>query len=604
MPQVPYQGVPTARPEMPAPPREQITEQTPGAAFGTNIGAAVERLGTTFDQVGGELWNRAVQLQEMKNETEANNADADLTIEMGKRHADFNALQGQARADAYPQYVQDLQDMRLRYRGQLSNDSARRMFDRSSLNTMGRTIFNGAGVAAEGQRTALDDSYSAKIDTIKNSLSSTPHTEQDMLAQQAEMEKYVQAQGRARGQLPDKIADEVFKHKSDTIVHWLKGVADEQPFTAEDKYGTYAGKLTIADDERIKTYIRNKTHTVAAQQEANNINQDLLKAEDPNRYERGIGERRAEGREVAQRLAPNDPEFAQRLDTAITLGWNRSNQERRDTNYKNEYIVRAAILGAYGPTPHNDADMYTLGPKAKAAWDNLTDDMKDHYRGVMASKAAGDQRLTHDGLVTFQKYLGMASGTPDEQNEFLNLDTTEIKGLPTSKQLELFRVQEKIKANPLGNENTSRVMARVVAAGYVPADIVNDKDSRNQFRGALEGQLEDWKYQYGKYPDRDQERKIAAALIQEQHDPSKWFGRTTPMFQLPIPQDQLDAVKEQYKSKGLPVPSDEAIRMEHNRQLFQEQYGPKGKTPIGPAQTKPKGPPGGGSILPHGEEFM
>src|SRR5262245_32507513 len=69
-------------------------------AFGANIGQALSHLGAQMERSSDELFNRAVALQQLKNETEAREADAQYMIESGKYHAEFNSLQGKNAVNA------------------------------------------------------------------------------------------------------------------------------------------------------------------------------------------------------------------------------------------------------------------------------------------------------------------------------------------------------------------------------------------------------------------------------------------------------------------------------------------------------------------------
>src|SRR5258706_6396567 len=150
MPQVPYTGVPSQTlADIPTP---EMNPRVPSAAFGGEVAQAVQGLGKTVAGAGDEIFNRAIALQNLQNEAEATEADAKYMIEVGKIHAEYSAKEGNERVQAFPKYRQDMQDIRQNIRGTLSSPMSQKMFDRSSLSTMGRTIFNGAGAAATAQR--------------------------------------------------------------------------------------------------------------------------------------------------------------------------------------------------------------------------------------------------------------------------------------------------------------------------------------------------------------------------------------------------------------------------------------------------------------------
>lgn len=147
MAQVPYSPVPQVQPTS-----QGIAEPSvnpPPAAFGVGIAESVSNLGKAMESSADRLFARAISIQQMNNETEAREADANYMIQAGKLHADFSALAGKSAQDAFPKYQEDLNNLRQDIRKSLSNPMAAKMYDSSSLSTMGRTIFNGAGHAAQ-----------------------------------------------------------------------------------------------------------------------------------------------------------------------------------------------------------------------------------------------------------------------------------------------------------------------------------------------------------------------------------------------------------------------------------------------------------------------
>ena len=109
MPQVPYQPYPTGQPQTPS---TQIGVQTPGAAFGENIGAALQHIGATGEQVGGELFARAIALQDLRNENEARDAQVAYATQSADLVAKFNAREGKDKVDHLDGHLADLKALR------------------------------------------------------------------------------------------------------------------------------------------------------------------------------------------------------------------------------------------------------------------------------------------------------------------------------------------------------------------------------------------------------------------------------------------------------------------------------------------------------------
>src|SRR5882762_8322699 len=173
MPTVPYKPIPDQSPQ--ATPTPYFHVNTPPAAFGANIGQALEGLGQMTEHAGNELFTRAIALQNLRNETEAREADAQYMMKAGELHANFSSLQGKQAVDAYPGYMQQLQESREQIREGLSNDASRRLYDSPSLSTLGRTIFNGAGHAAAENKSWAYGASKARIGAMADTALSSPN---------------------------------------------------------------------------------------------------------------------------------------------------------------------------------------------------------------------------------------------------------------------------------------------------------------------------------------------------------------------------------------------------------------------------------------------
>src|SRR5258707_9542299 len=202
MPQVPGL-VPTERPSAQGAPEANVSISAD--AFGGVVGHALSGLGTTIEGAGDKIWQRAVEMQNLQNETEAKNADAQYMMEAGKLHADFSVLEGTQAHEAFPKYMQDLQDRRTESRDGLSNPMAQKMYDGSSLSTMGRSIFNGAGHAAQQMKVASNNASTARVDQMVNGIGASPNDEVTYERYKQGIRSEVQSQGERNGWLPDQI---------------------------------------------------------------------------------------------------------------------------------------------------------------------------------------------------------------------------------------------------------------------------------------------------------------------------------------------------------------------------------------------------------------
>src|SRR5215469_3987044 len=144
MPQVPYNPVPQGTPTAPD---VQVHEQTPGAAFGENIGEAISKIGGTLGQSGNEIFDRALGLQQLANETSARNGAIAYgkQQELDRAQFEFDNPGLTARDNLKP-FLDQSDKLRQKYREGL-NPAAARMYDEYSSSFFLRNINSAASHA-------------------------------------------------------------------------------------------------------------------------------------------------------------------------------------------------------------------------------------------------------------------------------------------------------------------------------------------------------------------------------------------------------------------------------------------------------------------------
>ena len=226
MAQVPYNPTPDVAPQDNATPYLHV--DTPEAAFGGNVGRALSQLGQTSDQVGNEIFARANAMQQLNNETEARNADTQYMITAGQLHANFSSLQGNAAGpEAFTKYTQDLQDARDKLRQGLTNPSSQKLYDASSLSTMGRTIFNGAGHSAEQLKQASIGAAGSQVQAATDATLGNPNSEADFQAGLQKGANAVRAQGNLRGLTEEQIQQNIVDNTSNMTLSRIQGFVNQ-----------------------------------------------------------------------------------------------------------------------------------------------------------------------------------------------------------------------------------------------------------------------------------------------------------------------------------------------------------------------------------------
>lgn len=272
MPNVPYTGTREVGPQAAALSRyhADVSETT----FGGNVGAAISSLGGQLQRSGNELFDRGVAMQTLYNHSEAQDADARYTEEAGKLHADFNSLQGKQAVDAYPQYIENLKKTRESIRDGLSNETSQKLFESASNGTMGRSIFNGAGHAAQQNKAYAIGASTARVAAIGNQTLSFPSDERSFAQGLATTEREVRAQGQLQGLAPEAIDEAVSTQKSKLWGERVKGLAKQDPILAgrmlED--GIKKGDIRGEDIGKLTNLVQQQRWTVGSRMISKDVN--------------------------------------------------------------------------------------------------------------------------------------------------------------------------------------------------------------------------------------------------------------------------------------------------------------------------------------------
>lgn len=324
MPAVPYSPVPSVEPQdIPAP---GFHPSIPADAFGVNIGRAVEHMGTTLDQVGGELWQRAVDQQNLKNETESTAATANYELQARQRQVDYTTKQqGLNAVNGLPGEMQAQDDLRQSFRNGLSNPAAQRMFDRSSLFIMNRELGIIGSHAATQNRVAFNTENKNAMETALDSLmqNPTPDNLGDTLERIGPM---VQKQAVSEGLDPVSTARMQEKAMSAAKAHFIEGVSHTDPQKANAYFEANRKSMTYEDIKRLENIIPARNRQVASRVGADAIQEGWQPYMTPSQRHvmDGVATPLTSIVQEAQRILAKDGK------EVVPISGFRSNAEQRD----------------------------------------------------------------------------------------------------------------------------------------------------------------------------------------------------------------------------------------------------------------------------------
>ena len=307
MPQVPYQPFPNEGP-VPTGGTPQLSEGVPAAAFGVNIAQAIEHLGSTTEKVGDELWNRALAFQNLRNEDEVTQKLSDLENQSGQLRTTYLNTEGTNAVDQLQATVDQSNKIREDLRSQLSNDVARRMFDRTALQVTNRANIAFFDHGAQQQKVASINTSKAWIDSKQTAAFNAMGDDEFQEAQDA-IATEVGRIGVLRGWTPEQVKDETAREQSTTLASRIIGTSRTDPPTAMKMYmkAREEGSLRGQDMMHVQGIVEGQDRDAAGRNIAHTV---MQQATNPDTF---LKSRAATGVKI-DGMTPN---FSSQLQTAM-----------------------------------------------------------------------------------------------------------------------------------------------------------------------------------------------------------------------------------------------------------------------------------------------
>lgn len=587
--QVPYSPVPTEKPSGQGTPSYNVSVSA--NAFGAQAAEAQESaakmvghadvalygeisaLGKEFGKVGNEMWERAVSLQQLRNDTEAREAETKYMVDAGKLHAEYGSLAGKAAVDAFPKYQKDLEDARQNIRGTLSNDDSRRRYDGPSTNLMSRSIFNGAGHAATANKQWQLNVAKSQMDLDAKTVEDNPQDDllfQDKLNRtRANIAQVVAIQGIEPGSAPEK--DLGLKATSALWAQRIIGLSRTQPFEAGTMLDANKTQMTGTDFLKVDNTIRAQQRAVGSR----NIADEVYKANlDPEGASvKSLSQMEKEVEAKAKALSPNDPILAHQAVAAIRGIYNQDKYAQRQEEVANLQIVAGRIEKGV-----RDISDLRSDPRVAAAIDALPESKRLTIPNqINRYNAARDKISNQDN---YMKLWGMSN---NDVEGFLNTDITK-EGLSQEDMRKLMEKQRKLKEVPNADPRVGRAIGQIRGAFGSQLEALKiykreagNKDEYDKFTGAVQTAIDVWTETNGKPPTyKDVTETIGPQVIKTVSEPGMlWGTNQIPFFKQSVPTPFADKIKADVVSKGGIEPTPEQIQRAYMRIEFIKLYGKK-----------------------------
>lgn len=544
-------------------------------AFGVNVARATENLGKGIESDSNELFARALQIQNLNNETEAKEADSRYMIKAGELHANYSALEGKAAVDAYPKYAADLQSARQDMRNGLSNPMAQKLYDSSSLSTMGRSIFNGAGHAATQQKAYVVNTATANMELDANTVADNPKDEglfqQRLQRTRENAETVAAAKGAGIGdpQSQALAQDATSKLWANRII----GLSRQNPFEAARYLDDHKTELTETDFLKVDNTVRANGRAVGSQNIANEVF-NAGKGDD-NTPPKSLSEMQAEARAKAKEQDPNDPLLETHTVAALNGIVNQQRYAKKQEDYDNQQTVDGAIAKGVKTEQQLRAD-----PAVASAIDALPKDKRLNIpQRINSFNAAHDKVANED---RFNTLMGMSN---NDVEGFLNTDVLGDKQLNQSQMTQLAKRQQTLKAQATQDPRVDRAlgwmrgaMGSQMEALGVYRRTTSNKDDYDHLTGTVQSALDIWQENHGKPPTyKEFSEQIAPQVIQQRSEPGMlWGTNKKPFFNQETPSDFSEKVKADVIAKGGVEPTEEQLNRAYIRTQLIKLY-PSGK---------------------------
>ncbi len=580
MAQVPYSGTQQVAPQLDPTPR-YTADATP-AAFGVNVAQAIEGMGKTVDGVGNELFTRGLAMQDLANHSEAQEADANFMQKAGELHANYSALQGKDAVDAYPKYIQDLKDARKSISGGLSNGMSQKMFDAASLGTLGRTIFNGAGVAASANKQYAISSNVAQTQAQVD-IAATSNNPDDVAAARQKIKGLAAEHSALKGFDPNTAEEYEKTINSSLDFNVIQQTARTQPIRAREMLEERRDSMTAKDFDRAQTVVDNANRSVGSV----NIAQSVINNHigDDGKPDVSFEAMQKEAEDLAAKQAPGDAIMVKHTADALKGLYNQKIYADKQFKWENSQTIDGAIQNGVKDVQELRAD-----PQAAAAMDNLpkSEQLKIPAR-INAYNAARDRVGSQESLT---RLTGLRN---NDVESFLNTDPTDPKlhlSQPQQREVMGWQQQDKKKQNEDPRVNRAMTWLRDARGGELAALGVFHRDNKNpddydHMTGTLQSALDLWQQSHGKPAEyKDVVDTIGPQIIQSRAVPGAWWGTNQePFFKPDVNSDEyknfVTKTTKDVVDQGGATPNEAQLDRAYTRMQLMKLYPTKSKATDG-----------------------
>jgi hypothetical protein len=532
----------------------------PVDAFGGAVGLALEHMGGAIEQSANKIWERAVQLQDIQNRTEVDNADAEFIKQTALAHAKFNSQLGtNAGPDALAKHIEEIEGIRTGIRNSLSNPMSQRMFNSTSLSTMGRYISNASNHSANEVKNAYRQGLALRQSTYANEVADSPDDPEPRRKFRAITHLIADEKG-----IPESDRGEfVTNAESPVNLETVSRVMDRNPELGKKMMEDYHAQGKLVGEQytaALKKY-EQAAYRILPDQIATQITADLKSQTDPERTGATLQEREQQARDIAQKKYPDLPLMAKEAERATRAAYNDHLSAVRDLNWRDKNLAGDILEGNYSPNGKAPTTMaeFTAAPGGADAIKRMTYSQQQAVKRALLNNATGVYLPTEENTKAYHQLYGqLTSDDPKVRAAAMDVFVPGLE-MPKNYRATLGKLQDQLYKGTPQDPRIGQAMQEMK-----PSLAGMSKDDRDQFRGAFSLIIqEEMAKNQNKSLPLDEVRKIGARLLQKVPG-TGWFTDDS-LFQMK--RSDIEEYKKQMESEGT-VMTDQQIQSDYVRKLY------------------------------------
>lgn len=579
------------------------------------VGAALGSLGKSIEGAGDEIWNRAVAIKQVEQQTAATEADTKFMMESAQRDADFQNQTGNAAAGGLQAHMQGLENLRQQIRAGLPSDYARHSYDQMSLRTLGRTVFWAAHhAAAQGKAAALGAAtanFKMGLSDLENHAENMSDEEFTQRKQEAfdNYDKVIAPlEGIGKGpqaelrrmeintQLEGARIMGIGKHDPDRALAELKALKDKN-------------EILSPAAEKIENTLNEKRIDVASRYEADKVTSWMYdKTRDPNEPPKPITKMVQE----AQRSLPEDlrdlPEARERVERNVENAVRRYEYANNRSKVDGFDYITGKFYDQQGQLKPS-LDAVKADPQAAAMYDSLprtgTHSQKAIRDAFDLAVRKGERVDTYTSGQSLQYIKGLRDHSPESRDKLMdmNLYDRNLKdenGNPLRfndvDRRAAIKLRDSLKTNPNGDPRVNRAWGwlresrskemdalGLLTTNQTDPNIISAKgmlgDALEAYEDTHKGVVPDYKVVVDEIGKRLLAHKLGSWY--------PWQGSEDPMYKTAVPSAKWKAdFISDFKAKRGIEPTESEIFHSYNQAIWRELYQGGGITAPAPKAKK------------------